>query len=55
MEITKLILVAVYIVLAANILYRLFFRKDPMRVEYERLYNEIIKSDKYKVKGQYNR
>ena len=55
MEITKLVLIAVYAVVGSYILYRLFFRKDPMRAEYERLYNEILNSDKYKVKGQHNR
>ena len=55
MEITRLILVVLYVVFAAYILYRLFFRKDPMQAEYERLYNNILHSDKYKVKGQHNK
>lgn len=55
MEITRLILIAAYVVVGTYVLYRLFFRKDPMRAEYERVYKEIINSDKYKVKGQYDR
>ena len=55
MEITKLILVVAYAIFAAYVMYRLFFRKDPLQIEYERLYKEIVHSDKYKVKGQHDR
>ncbi len=55
MEIKRLILVSVYVTIGLYILYKLFFRKNPYQEEYEKLYNEIINSDKYKVKGQYDK
>jgi len=55
MEINKTILIAVYVVVALYFLYRLFFRKSPYRDDYEKLYNEILTSDKHKVKGQYDK
>ena len=55
MEINKSVLIAIYIVVGAYILYKLFFRKNPYREEYERLYNEILNSNKHKVKGQYDK
>jgi len=55
MEISKSILVAAYAIFAAYILYRLVFRKDPLKAEYEKLYNEVMHSDKYKVKGQHDK
>lgn len=55
MEINKTILMGVYALVALYILYRLFFKKSPYQEEYERLYNEILTSDKYKVKGQYDK
>ena len=55
MEISKTILAAIYVIAGLYILYMLFFRKNPYHDEYERLYNEILTSDKYKVKGQYDK
>ena len=55
MEIKKTILIAIYVVIGFYILYRLFFRKNPYQKEYEKLYNEILTSNKYKVKGQYDK
>jgi len=54
MEITKIILFAVYAAVAAYILYFMFFKRNPYQREYERLYNEILNSDKHKVKGQWS-
>jgi hypothetical protein len=54
MEINKTILVSVYIAIALYFLYKMLFKKSPFRDEYERLYNEILNSDKYKVKGQWS-
>ena len=53
MEITKMVLSAIYLLVAIYALYLLFFKKNPYQREYERLYNEILNSDKYKVKGQW--
>ena len=55
METTRMILAAVYSLLGAYVLYWLLFRKNPYQEEYEKLYNEILSSDKYKVKGQYEK
>jgi len=54
MEISKTVLIAIYSVVGLYMLYKLFFRKNPYREEYERLYNEILNSDKHKVKGQWS-
>ncbi len=55
MEINKTILISIYVALSLYILYKLFFKKNPYREEYERMYNEILNSSKYKVKGQYDK
>ncbi len=55
MEIKKTILIAIYVIIGFYILYRLFFRKNPYQKEYEKLYNEILTSNKHKVKGQYDK
>ena len=55
MEINKAVLIAIYALVGLYILYRLLFRKNPYQEEYERLYNEILTSDKHKVKGQYDK
>ena len=51
----KTIFVAVYALIGLYIIYKLFWKKDAMRDEYEKLYNTILNSDKYKVKGQYDK
>ena len=55
MEISRLLIGIVYVLIGTYILYVLFLRKNPHQKEYERLYNEIINSDKYKVKGQFDK
>ncbi|MBI2558271.1 hypothetical protein HYW20_03030 [Candidatus Woesearchaeota archaeon] len=55
MEINKTILISIYVALSLYILYKLFFKKNPYREEYERMYNEILNSSKHKVKGQYDK
>ena len=55
MEIYKTILISIYAVFILHILYKIFFKKNPYQEEYEKLYNEILNSDKYKVKGQYEK
>lgn len=54
MEISKTVLIAIYAIAGLYMLYKLFFRKNYYREEYERLYNEILNSKKYKVKGQWS-
>lgn len=55
MEIDKSVLIAIYAVVGVYILYKMFFKKNPYQEEYEKLYNEILNSDKHKVKGQYDK
>ena len=54
-ETYKTIFISIYIAVTLYILYKLFFKKSPYEEEYERLYNEILTSDKHKVKGQYDK
>ena len=55
MEIDKTILTGIYVVIGLYLIYRIFFKKNPYEDEYEKLYNKIMTSDKYKVKGQYDK
>lgn len=55
MEINKTVLIGIYALVALYFLYKLFFRKNPYQEEYEKLYNDILTSDKHKVKGQYDK
>ena len=55
MEISRIFINAVYVLIGLYIIYTLFLRKNPHQKEYERLYSEIINSDKYKVKGQFDK
>ncbi len=55
MEISKTILIGVYLALGLYLLYKLFFSKNPYQKEYERLYNKILNSKEHKVKGQYDK
>lgn len=55
MELVKSILMGIYVAIGLYIMYRVFLRKSPYQEEYERMYNDIIHSKKYKVKGQYDK
>ena len=55
MLINNTFLVSIYVLIGLYMLYKILFRKNPYQDEYERLYNEILTSDKYKVKGQYDK
>lgn len=55
MEMGKSILVGIYAAIGLYLLYKLFFSKNPYQDEYEKTYNEIINSNKYKVKGQFDK
>ena len=51
----KTILIGVYALIGAYIVYKLLFKKNKFDLEYERLYNKVLNSDEYKVKGQYEK
>ena len=55
MEISKLLPIAGYVLFLAYILYWAFLKKNPYKAEYDKLYNEILTSKKYKVKGQFDK
>ena len=55
MELNRTVLVSIYVIIGLYLLYRILFRKNPYQDEYEKLYNEILTSDKYKVKSQYDK
>ena len=55
MEINRTIMIGIYVAVGLYILYRMFSRKNPYQEEYEKLYNDILNSDKYKVKGEYDK
>ena len=55
MEFDKTILISIYALVGLYILYKVLFRKNPYQDDYEKLYNEILTSDKCKVKGQYDK
>ena len=50
----KSVIIAIYIGVGTYILYKLLFRKTKFEEDYEKMYNDILTSDKYKVKGQYD-
>ncbi|MBI2108229.1 hypothetical protein HYX09_00045 [Candidatus Woesearchaeota archaeon] len=54
MPINKTILIAIYAAIGLYVLYKLLLRKDKFEEDYDKLYNDILTSDKYKVKGQYD-
>lgn len=45
----------IYALVGVYILYKLFFKKSKFDLDYERLYNKVLNSDEYKVKGQYDK
>ncbi|MBI2541235.1 hypothetical protein HYV80_00805 [Candidatus Woesearchaeota archaeon] len=55
MQINRTILIGVYAAIALYLLYKVLFRKNPFQNEYEKLYNHILTSNKYKVKGQFDK
>jgi len=50
----KSVIIAIYIGVGIYILYKLLFKKTKFEEDYEKMYNDILTSDKYKVKGQYD-
>jgi len=54
METNRLIMFGIYAVVLAFVLFRMA-RKNPMKEEYDKLYNDILTSKKYRVKGQFER
>ena len=55
MIINKTVMMVIYILVGVYLLYRLLFKRDRFQEEYEKLYNKILSSEEYKVKGQYEK
>lgn len=51
----KSILIGLGIILGIYLLYRLLFSKSKFEEDYERLYNKVLTSEEYRVKGQYDK
>lgn len=51
----KTFLTVIFVIVGLFILYRIFFSRNPFEDEYEKMYKEILTSDKHKVKGQYDK
>ena len=51
---SKPVIIGIYVLLGIYILYKLFLKKTKFEEDYEKHYNDILTSDKYKVKGQYD-
>ena len=55
MEFSRVFINSIYVITGIYILYVLFFKKNLNKEEYERLYRDIVNSDKYKAKGQFDK
>ena len=51
----KTILIGLGIMIGIYLLYRLLFSKSKFEDDYERLYNKVLTSEEYRVKGQYDK
>jgi hypothetical protein len=55
MIINKTILIGLGIVIAIYLLYKLLFTRSKLDEEYQQIYNKVLTSEEYKVKGQYDK
>ena len=55
MIINKTILIVLGIVIGIYLLYKLFFRTSKFDEDYQKVYNKVLTSEEYKVKGQYDK
>ncbi len=51
----KTMLIGLGIILGIYLLYRLLFSKSKFEEDYDRLYNKVLTSEEYRVKGQYDK
>lgn len=54
MIIDKNILIGLGIVMGIYLLYKFLFRSQPAD-DYQKIYNKVLTSEEYKVKGQYDK
>ncbi|MBW2976926.1 hypothetical protein KY347_05770 [Candidatus Woesearchaeota archaeon] len=55
MIVNKTILIGLGVVVGIYLLYKLLFSKSKFNEEYDALYNKVLNSKEYKVKGQYDK
>jgi len=55
MIINKTILIALGIVIGVYLLYKFLFTRSKFDEEYNQIYNKVLTSEEYKVKGQYDK
>ncbi len=55
MIINKAVLIGLGIVVGIYLLYRLLFTQSKFDEDYHRIYDKILTSEEYKVKGQYDK
>ena len=55
MVFNKTFLIALGVIIGIYILYKLLFGKSQLDEEFEQMYNKVLTSDEYKVKGQYEK
>lgn len=51
----KTVLIVLGVVVVLYLLYRLLFSTSKFDEEYQKIYNKVLTSDEYKVKGQYDK
>ena len=51
----KTLLIGLGIMLVVYLLYRILFSKSKFEEDYEGLYNKVLTSEEYRVKGQYDK
>jgi len=51
----KTLLIGLGIMLVVYLLYRILFSKSKFEEDYERIYNKVLTSEEYRVKGQYDK
>lgn len=51
----KTFLIALGIFIGIYLLHKILFSKNEFEEEYDKLYNKILTSEEYKVKGQYDK
>ncbi len=55
MIVDKNILIALGILMGIYLLYKFLFRTNKSNGDYQRVYNKVLTSEEYKVKGQYDK
>jgi hypothetical protein len=55
MIINKTILIVLGIVIGIYLLFKLLFSRNKFDEEYQRVYDKVLTSEEYKVKGQYDK